>query len=151
ISRPAQTMAFRPRLEALEDRTLLSVFPVSIAASGTEMGNHPSSIAYSSSGLATQYQEALSANGQFTVFTSNADDLVPNLATHGNDNVYLRDLVNGTTSLVSISSDGTSGGNLGSGQPVITADGRYVTFRSIATNLTSNSNGRYQAFVRDMQ
>jgi hypothetical protein len=151
-SRPAKAPAFRPRLEALDERTLPSVLPVSIAASGTDMGNHPSSIAYNSSGVYSEYQESLSSNGQFAVFTSTADNLVSGVSAKGNGNVYLRDLVNDTTSLVSISSDGTSGCNLGSTQPVITPDGRYVAFLSGATNLTSNSwNGRAQVLVRDMQ
>ena len=119
-------------------------------------GNAPSYLAYSSFSsdlFDSVNQQATSANGQYVVFTSSADNLVPGLPTYGfNNNVYRRDLVNGTTSLVSISSDGTSGvtPSDGANDPVITPDGRYVAFLSNARNLTSK-NGGMQVYVRDMQ
>jgi hypothetical protein len=150
--RPAKPQAFRPQLEGLEERTLLSVFPVSVAASGTQTGNQPSWISYTGSGLYSEYQESLSANGQFAVFSSNSGNLVSGPAINGNGDVYRRDLVNGRTSLVSINSAGT--GDVGFGnfadQPTVTADGRYVAFISDSLNLTGNSDGTTQLYVRDM-
>lgn len=62
---------------------------------------------------------------------------------------------NGTVALVSISADGSSPGNGESYNPVISSDGRYVAFISLATNLLTNppADGfdgvTPQAFVRD--
>jgi hypothetical protein len=144
-SRAAKTAAFRPRLEALEDRTLLSVLPIS--------GDRPSSIAYTATGFSSVHQETLSSTGRFAVFTSTSDNLVSGPTTGFSSNVYLRDLLNGTNSLVSISSTGTSGvaGGSFANQPVVTPDGRYVAFVSDSPDLTSNSNGGEQVYVRDVQ
>jgi hypothetical protein len=95
---------FRPRLEILEDRRLLSANqpqPISIDTTGAAMGNGYSSAAAGS----------ISANGQYEVFTSSATNLVNNVIVNGQEHVYLRDLVSGTTSLVDIGSDGTDAGN----------------------------------------
>lgn len=60
-----------------------------------------------------------------------------------------------TTALVSVSADGSSPGNGDSYNPVISADGRYVAFVSLATNLvTTPPAGGFdgvtpQAFVHD--
>ncbi len=65
--RGKQQGVFRPRLKILEDRTLPSAtLPVSIASSGTQTGN----------GSASPDTPAVSANGQYEAFTSNATDLV---------------------------------------------------------------------------
>ena len=56
----------------------------------------------------------------------------------------------GKTSRVSVSSTGAQGNNLGSFDAVISADGRYVAFRSFADNLvTGDTNGEIDIFVRD--
>ncbi len=57
----------------------------------------------------------------------------------------------GITERVSVAPNGTQG-NLWSGGPSISADGRYVAFRSYASNLVSgDSNGRIDVFVHDRQ
>ncbi len=131
----------RPRLEQLEDRLTPSVLPqpVSIASTGTAMGDNVSSLISGS----------VSRNGQYEVFTSSADNLVSGLPTHGSENVYRRDLVNGSTALVSINSTGTGGGSGFAANAVLTPDGRYVAFVSNANNLVSNVSGT-QVLVRDM-
>jgi hypothetical protein len=45
---------------------------------------------------------------------------------------------NGTAALVSVAADGVTPGNGNSYDPVISADGQYVAFVSLATNLVSN-------------
>src|SRR5262249_20266354 len=53
--------------------------------------------------------------------------------------------------LVSAGTDGTQGNTI-STQPYISADGRYVAFKSDATNLVSgDTNGTTDVFVKDMQ
>jgi hypothetical protein len=143
---------------ATKTLTLLSAEPMPDGVTTTvATGNASSSIAYNGIHFTDRfysiYQESLSPNGQFAVFNSRSDNMVPGLIISGQSNVYLRDLVNGTTSLVSISSDGTRGVDFGSfaDSPVVTPDGRYVAFESNANNLTNKSNGSTQVYVRDMQ
>jgi Tol biopolymer transport system component len=92
----------------------------------------------------------LSADGRLVAFHSEAGDLVP-----GDDNdlldVYVRDLVAGTTTRVSV--DGTGGDPNGlSYQPSISADGRHVAFGSAATDLVAGGDdGLHEdVFVRDL-
>jgi len=65
--------------------------------------------------------------------------------------VYVRDTVAGTTALVSVSSAGVKG-NGDSSAPSISADGRYITFSSLAGNLVAgDTNGTSDLFLHDMQ
>jgi Tol biopolymer transport system component len=89
-------------------------------------------------------------DGRYVVFQSNASDLVPGDA-NGWSDVFVRDLVNGTTTLVSVNSAGAGPGNGPSDNPDITPDGRYVVFESGASNLAPNdTNGATDVFVRDL-
>jgi hypothetical protein len=87
-------------------------------------------------GNASSYSPALSADGRYVVFTSRAGNLVPNDRNQDYD-VFLRDLVAQTTVLVSATSNGSSA-NAASTRPSISADGRWVVYQSIASNLGSN-------------
>ena len=78
---------------------------------------------------------AISGNGRYVAFSSSADDLVANGT--NKQNVYVRDLQAETTTLVSVSTDGIDPGNGDSYSPIISADGRYVLFRSKASNLAA--------------
>jgi len=81
------------------------------------------------------YSPALSADGRYVAFTSRAGNLVPN--DHNGDNdVFIRDLTTGTTSLMSATSKGASA-NAASGRPAVSADGRWVVYQSLASNLGS--------------
>jgi Tol biopolymer transport system component len=93
---------------------------------------------------------AISTNGRYVLFESAASDLVAN-DTNNAEDVFVRDLVNGTTALVSVNTNGWSG-NGGSRDPAMTPDGRYVVFVSAATDLVSgDTNGIPDVFVRDLQ
>lgn len=85
---------------------------------------------------ADSYSPALSADGRYVAFTSRAANLVPNDRNQDND-VFVRDLVAETTMLVSGTSNGSSA-NAASTRPSISADGRWVVYQSIASNLGSN-------------
>ena len=90
----------------------------------------------------------ISLNGRFVTFYSFASNLVPK-DTNGDGDVFVRDQVTNTTTLVSVATDGTQGDNSSSG-PSISADGRYVAFDSSATNLVpEDTNGTDDVFVRD--
>src|SRR5947207_175269 len=93
---------------------------------------------------------ALSSNGRYVVFESEASNLVAN-DTNGVSDVFLRDVQNGTTTLVSVDNAGGEG-NGPSTSPLISGDGRYVAFVSQAGNLVGNdTNGASDVFVRDLQ
>jgi uncharacterized repeat protein (TIGR01451 family) len=93
----------------------------------------------------------MSVVGRFVAFLSRATNLVAN-DTNGTQDVFVRDLQTGTTSLVSINSAGTGSGDGGCNNPVISSDGRFVAFPSLATDLVaSDTNGTRDIFVRDLQ
>jgi len=92
---------------------------------------------------------SISADGQFVVFHSDATDLVTPNTDQGRTNVYLRDLKNQTTTLVSHDfSVVTADGNGDSSDAHISADGSWVSFTSAASNLiSSDNNGQPDIFV----
>lgn len=91
----------------------------------------------------------ISADGRFITFDSAANNLALG-DSNGNWDVFLHDMLTGTTTQVSVSSGGT-GGNSYSGIPSISSDGRFITFDSWSTNLVSgDNNGLLHVFVRDM-
>jgi Tol biopolymer transport system component len=90
----------------------------------------------------------ISANGRFVVFESLATNLVPGTAVR-QTNVFVHDRYAGQTTQANVSSGGAQG-DLGSWWPRISADGRFVTFWSIAANLVpGDTNGAADVFVRD--
>lgn len=91
---------------------------------------------------------ALSAAGRFVAFYSQAPGLVPADA-NTLDDVFVRDRLLGTTTRVSVTTAGVAG-NGDSDFPDISADGRYVAFRSSATNLDPDeANNSQDVFVHD--
>lgn len=91
---------------------------------------------------------AISADGRYVAFSSSASNLVSGDA-NGAGDIFVRDMVAGTTSRVSLSSSGVEG-NGASSTPAISDDGRYVAFTSWASNLVAgDTNGGYDVFVRD--
>jgi PKD repeat protein len=95
------------------------------------------------------YDPSISADGQFVAFHSYADNLVDDDANGIWGDIFVRDLIAGTTILVSRHSDGTQG-NYGSHQSSISADGQFVAFVSYADNLVDDDvNGYADIFVWD--
>lgn len=106
------------------------------------------------SGMRFDYLPRISADGRFVTFNADAwffiDYLTP-ISSPG-DEVYQRDLQLGITQLVSVNTDGTGDSNNASQLDGVSADGRHVVFRSLASNLVADdSNGRYDLFMRDLQ
>jgi Tol biopolymer transport system component len=99
-------------------------------------------------GTSNPVRVALSADGRLVVFLSVATNLVPG-DTNGVQDVFVHDHATGATERVSTDStggqaDGPSAGNS------ISADGRYVTFGSYASNLVpDDTNGMADVFVKD--
>ncbi len=92
----------------------------------------------------------LSATGLAVAFVSTATNLVSGDA-NGVQDVFVRDLVTGTTGLVSVNADGTGSANGLSQAPSLSADGRRVAFQSLASNVTTNDiETSVDVFVRDL-
>lgn len=92
---------------------------------------------------------SLTSNGRYAVFTSYASNLTLNDTNDSND-IFLRDLATGAITRVSVGRDGIQG-NGSSGQASVSADGRYVVFRSISTNLVGgDTNGVADIFYKDL-
>ena len=93
---------------------------------------------------------AISANGRFVAFESLASNLVAGDSNIGSD-VFVHDRQTGETTRVSVDSNGVQG-NSYSWYPAISADGRFVAFESLASNLVAwDSNGYRDIFVHDRQ
>ncbi len=91
---------------------------------------------------------AISGDGQFVAFYSEASNLVPG-DTNGVGDIFVHDRQTGETERVSVSSAGeeASGFSL---RPTISGDGRLVAFDSFASNLVpDDTNGVPDIFVRD--
>jgi hypothetical protein len=94
---------------------------------------------------------SLSADGRFVAFSSSASNLVGS-DTNGVDDIFLRDRQSGTTARLSVDSFGVEANQASGFPPSISADGRFVAFESLATNLVSgDTNGVEDVFIRDRQ
>jgi Tol biopolymer transport system component/pimeloyl-ACP methyl ester carboxylesterase len=109
---------------------------VSVSSSGAQ-GDGPS-----------QYT-SISADGRYVAFSSHATNLVTEPRIHYWSNIFVHDRVTATTQLITVATDGQPANN-SSYSPVISADGRYVVYSSLATNLVSDdTNGQLDVFLYD--
>ena len=93
---------------------------------------------------------SISATGRHVAFDSDATNFGGD--TNGYSDVFVRDRREGTTARVSMNSGSAVQGNNHSGNPSISADGRFVAFESDASSLTGgeDTNGFQDVFVRDL-
>ena len=92
---------------------------------------------------------AISAHGNLVVFTSLATNLIPDDRNGRTGDVFLRNRAAETTTVVSVSSEGEQG-DRGSGLTRMSANARFIVFRSNARNLVPDDrNDRGDVFVRD--
>ena len=90
----------------------------------------------------------ISGDGRYIVFSSSATNLVAG-DTNGVADVFVRDLVAGTTTLASAKDRTSTGGSGASGNATISADGRYVAFESRAADLVPGILPGANVFLRD--
>ena len=91
---------------------------------------------------------SLSADGGYVAFSSDATNLVAG-DTNAKTDIFVRNRTGVSTTRVSVASSGTQA-VLECDYPCISADGRYVSFRSYAFNLvTGDWNGIHDAFLHD--
>lgn len=94
------------------------------------------------------FAPAISPDGRYVAFASSASNLVSG-DTNGASDVFVRDRGTGTTTRVSVGAGGAQASGA-SDSPSVSADGRYVAFRSPASNLVSgDTNAAADVFVRD--
>src|SRR5438105_4917320 len=115
---------------------------VSVDSAGGQTNN--------ASGEGDSISPAVSADGRFVAFVSGASNLV------AGDTNFVLDAVVGVTGEGSVdrASVHTAGGqaNVGSISPAVSADGRFVAFASLASNLVAgDTNNDFDVFVRDRQ
>ncbi len=119
----------------IRDRLTNMTSVVSISDSGTQ-GNNSCDTG------------SISGDGRYIAFNSLANNLVSN-DTNGYVDVFVRDRRTNTTTLVSVSNNGTQGNKFSAGSSC-SDDGRYVAFFSESTNLVPNDkNNCRDVFVRD--
>ncbi len=132
---------------------LAAVAPFARASAATEGATtvlvSVSSTEEQGNGVSAIQIPAISADGRYVAFDSKASNLVPGDG-NGAMDVFVRDLVAGTTRRVSVSSSGDAG-NARSTAPAISEDGRFVAFQSFATNLVNeDNNGKVDVFLHDL-
>ncbi|MCW6007262.1 hypothetical protein K1W54_22350 [Micromonospora sp. CPCC 205371] len=110
-----------------------------------------SRISASSAGVpgdSSSYGQAMSPDGRYVSFTSDATNLVPG-DTNGAYDGFVHDRRTGTTSRVTLTDGGTQA-DARSYAPAISADARFVAFVSDATELVpGDTNGMADIFLRD--
>jgi Tol biopolymer transport system component len=115
------------------------------------VSGHTTRISVASDGseaTAPSQDVALSADGKVVAFVSAAANLVP-YDTNGQKDVFVRDRQSGTTTRVSMATGGTEA-TAASGQPALSADGRWVAFSSAAGELApGDANGVSDVFLHD--
>lgn len=135
----------RDHEEEMDDK----IVRVSVDSDGAEANDH-------------SYFPSISGNGRFVAFESDATNLVEG-DTNGATDIFVHDRDADddgiydkpgevSTTRISIASDGTEAMNGNSTLPSISANGRYVVFSSIATNLVDgDTNELSDIFVHDRQ
>ena len=119
----------------VHDRITKDTSRVSVASDGTQ-------------GNGRIFGRAISADGRFVAFASDADNLVPG-DTNGAMDIFVHDRTTHDTFLVSVTSSGVQA-NGASEKPTLSADGRFVAFLSLADNLVKgDTNGMHDIFVHD--
>jgi Tol biopolymer transport system component len=113
----------------------------SVATGGTQANNHSD-------------VSAISADGRFVAFSSDASNLVSG-DTNGCDDVFVHDRDTGATTRVNVATNGTQANENCIDDPLIlevaiSADSRYVAFDSTANNLVAGGPGpHHDVFVHD--
>jgi hypothetical protein len=122
----------------VRDRASSTTTRISVSSSGTQANDDSS-------------DPRISNDGRYVVFASVASNLVTG-DTNSAQDVFIHDMQTGTTVAADTNASGTLSNN-NSEWPDISADGRFVVFDSVGSNLVSgiNPNGvGAQIFVKDM-
>lgn len=124
----------------VRDRLLGTTERVSVSSSGRQ-GNGNSGLLNLLGG------PSISGDGRFVAFASEATNLVRGDRNNAED-VFVRDRLTGETTRVSVASDGTEASG---SEPVISRDGRFVSFLSFSDTIVPDENFTADVFVHDRQ
>ena len=117
----------------VKDMTTGTVQRVSVTGSGQQFGGGGST--------GDGVDMGMSADGRYVSFVGQA--------TNANAQLYVRDRVNHTTTLVSVGADGNPG-NYGTYEGSISPNGRYVAFDTGSTNIVAGAPFYFNSYVRDL-
>jgi Tol biopolymer transport system component len=93
------------------------------------------------------YEPTVSADGRVIAFSSGASNLTAGVSGTSTINVYRRDVVAGTNTLVTANGAGVG---VGGSRPMLSEDGNRLAFYSYASNLVAgDTNGLWDVFVYD--
>src|SRR5262249_21008581 len=139
--------SFASNLVGNDNDSTLDVFVHDLNSSVTE----PISVSAGAIGVNNHGDQAnISSDGRYVVFDTQATDLFPD-ANGPVQDVVLFDRVTQTYEVESVN-DTSQQGNDNSSNPLVSTDGRFVEYTSIATNLVvGDTNNREDVFVRDRQ
>ena len=131
--------------------TSVCLFVLAFFLGGTAFGQSTERVSVDSSGVeGNSYSKdcSISADGRFVAFVSPSDNLVAG-DTNGWQDIFVHDRHTGVTERVSVDSNGVEADRF-SFDPSLSADGRFVCFRSAARNLVSGAtNNMDDIFVHD--
>ena len=152
-------------LRALLSITIAVALLLAIAARSSASPASTTRVSVSSTGMEANDESrlapAISADGRFVAFSSHASNLVSgdtntcvgSTTIPGScEDVFVHDLATSTTTRVSVDSAGQQADGF-SESPSLSANGRYVAFDSVATNLVPGDNntcGGYSPSCRDV-
>jgi len=147
ISADGRFVAFHSYASNLVGADTNAAADVFVRDRGTDTTSRASVSSAGVQGNSDGFLPSISADGRFVAFYSGASNLVGGDTNDAFD-VFVRDRTDHTTRRVSLSSRGVQG-NAYSYDPSISADGRFVTFYSDATNLVGgDTNAAGDVFVR---
>ena len=146
ISPDGDFVGFRSNADDLVPGDTNNSFDTFLIDRGTAIAERSSVSTSEGEGNSDSSRPSISSNNRFVVFSSIATNLVSE-DTNGFEDVFVRDRDEGRTRRASLTFDGSEGDNR-SFFAVISGDGQYVAFTSLAENLVTNdTNGFSDIFV----
>lgn len=100
--------------------------------------------------LLSNHDPNFSTDGQYLIFSSSTNNLVPNDTNDAVD-IFIKNLQTDSIQLISTDSSGTQA-NSDSQNAELSSDGRYAVFESTASNLVADdTNAKRDIFTKDLQ
>ncbi len=129
-------------LVAVDTNGYYDIFLYNVSTGATEIVSTDSSGNQANN---NNYSIGLSDDARFVTFSSYASNL-DTAATGTYSNIFVKDRVTGTTTLLSKNTSGIAG-NGDSDKPVISCSGRFVAFHSLANNLDGTDSNGYRDII----
>jgi Tol biopolymer transport system component len=131
------TLPILPRI-FVRDLSDGSLTEVSVSADGQHFAN------------ASSLRPDISANGEFVVFDSLADNLLTTADGNPFADVYIKSLLDGSIRLVSTDAEGNQGFDT-MRNATVSGDGRFVAFETEFGMVEGDTNGTWDVYLKDMQ